>query len=151
MTIKDTLTTERTAALKAGDKATVNVIRQIEAEVGVATKAKGFSGAIDDDLYVRTIAAYVKKMDKARSEFRAAGDRGAEHADQLSYEIDYLSRFLPQQMGEAETRALVHDVIASTGATGANQRGQVIGVVMKSGADLDGALVARLVAEELGA
>jgi uncharacterized protein YqeY len=127
------------------------VIRQIESEISVQRSAPGFSGEVDDDLYTTTIANYVKKMKRAQAEFEAAGERGAEQAAKLAYEIDYLSQWMPVQADEATTRQLVQAVIAELGVDDAKAAGRVISHVMRSGADLDGGLVNRLVREELGA
>ena len=149
MTIKEQLATEQKAAMKSGDRATLNVIRQIQSEVSVAKAAPGFDGEVDDDLYLATIATYVKRMSKARSEYEALGERGREQADKLKFEIDYLAAYLPQKLDEPATRALVDQAIADLGATDPKMTGQVIGAVMKSGEEVDGALVARLVNEAL--
>ena len=90
MTIQEQLVAEQRKAMKSGDKATLSVIRQIQSEVSVAKSAPGFHGDVDDELYRATIAAFVKRMQKARTEFEAAGERGQEHVDQLTFEIDYL-------------------------------------------------------------
>jgi uncharacterized protein YqeY len=150
LTIHDELTAELREAMKAKDKPKVNVIRQIETEVAVARSAPGFSGDVDDDLYRRVITSYVKKMDKARVEYEGVGDRGRDQAEKLAYEVEYLSRWLPETLGEEETRTIVRDAIAELGATDVNMMGRVIGHVMKSGAEVDGALVSRVVGEELG-
>jgi uncharacterized protein YqeY len=145
MTIKEQLAAEQKAAMKSGDRATLNVIRQIQSEVSVAKAAPGFDGEVDDDLYLATIATYVKRMGKARSEYDALGERGREQAEKLAFEIDYLSAYLPQKLDESATGALVDQTIADFGATDPKMTGQVIGAVMKSGEEVDGALVARLV------
>ena len=105
MSIHDDFVAELKDAMKAGDKARVNVIRQIETEVSTIKTRPDFTGEVDDDLYLSTIAGYVKKMDKARKEFEAAGDRGAERAASLAYEVEYLSRWLPTKLGAAAARA----------------------------------------------
>lgn len=151
MSIQSELRDELTDAMRARDKARINVIRQVETEVSVAKSAPGFSGTVDDELYLRTMAAYVKKMDKARQEYEAAGERGRERADQLAFEIDYLGRWLPKTLGEAETRDLVQAAIAELGVDDAKAAGRVIGHVMRSTEGVDGGLVNRLVREELGA
>jgi uncharacterized protein YqeY len=151
MSVRDELTRELKDAMKAGDRPRVNVIRQVQSEVSVAKSAPGFSGEIDDDLYLTTIASYVKKMTKAKREFEDAGERGKAQADKLGYEIEYLSRWLPETLGEDETRALVRAAIEELGASDPKMIGRVIGHVMKSGADVDGGLVNRLTREELGA
>ncbi len=150
MTIQEQLAADMKKAMKAGDKPTLNVIRQIQSEVAVAKAAPGFTGEVDDELYRSIIASYTKRMRKAKGEFEAAGDRGAEQAAKLAFEIDYLSRYLPQQLDEAQTRELVRETIGRLGATDPKESGKVIGAVMRSGADLDGALVAKIVREELG-
>ena len=151
MTIQQELAEELKDAIKTGDSARRNVIRQVETEVAVAKAAPGFKGAVDDELYSRTIVSYVKKMEKARQEFAALGDRGAEQAAKLAFEVDYLSRWMPQLAGEDETRALVKAAIAELGVADPKMSGRVTGHVMKSGTGLDGGLVNRLVREELGA
>jgi len=125
------------------------VIRQIETEVSVAKAAPGFKGEVDDGLYQRTIVSYVKKMEKARSEYEAMGERGVDQAAKLAYEIEYLSRWTPQLLGEDETRQIVRDAITELGVEDPKMVGRVMGHVMRSGKELDGALVRRLVSEEL--
>lgn len=151
MTIKEQLAARLKEAMRARDKAQINVIRQIEAEVLVQTKAPEFTGEIDDDLYRATIASYVKKMKKARGEYEAAGERGVDQAAKLTFEIDYLAPWLPAEVDETATRELVRAAIAELGVDDPKQTGRVMGHIMKSGADLDGSLVNRLVREELGA
>ena len=151
MTIQEQLAAEQKAAMRSGDRATLNVIRQIQSEVAVAKAAPGFDGDVDDDLYLATIATYVKRMDKARNEYADLGERGRDQAEKLAFEIDYLSAYLPQKLDEAATRSVVDQTIADLGATDPKMTGQVIGAVMKSGEDLDGALVARLVKAALAA
>jgi len=151
MTIHDELAIELKAAMRERDKPRINVIRQIETEVSLAKSAPGFSGEVDDELYLETIESYVKKMDKARLEYEAAGARGRDNADKLAYEIAYLDRWLPDKLDEGQTRALVQQAIAELGADDPKMTGRVIGHVMRSGQEVDGALVNRLVREELGA
>ena len=151
MGIRDELASELKDAMKARDKARTNVIRQVETEVAVAKAAPGFKGEIDDDLYKSTITAYVKKMEKARAEYEQMGERGAEQAAKLEFEVDYLSRWTPKLAGEDETRQIVKAAIVELGVDDPKMMGRVMGHVMKSGHELDGSLVNRIVREELGA
>jgi uncharacterized protein YqeY len=152
MTIRDELAAELRDAMRAGDKPRRDVIRQVETEAALARSAPGFTGDPDDDeLYVKVIGSYVKKMDKARLEYLDLGERGAAMADKLAFEVDYLSRWLPARLGEEETRALVREAIAELGAAADPKGGgRVVGQLMKTHKDeLDGGLVNRLVKEEL--
>ena len=150
MSVQQELRAQLEEAMRAQDKARVNVIRQIESEIAVAKSAPDFDGEVDDTLYLTTIARYVKKMDKARQEYEAAGERGKEQAAKLTYEIEYLAQWLPIGPTEEETRAMVRFAIAELKANDPKMMGRVIGHVMKSAQGLDGALVNRLVREELG-
>lgn len=149
--IHEQLQDELRDAMRAGDKPRKDVIRQIETEVSTARSEPGFSGEADDALYEKVIASYVKKMDKSRQEYLEMGERGAAMAEKLAFEIEYLGRWLPKKLGEDETRQLVRETISKLGVAGdPRASGRVTGTLMKSrGADLDGGLVARIVAEEL--
>jgi uncharacterized protein YqeY len=74
-------------------------------------------------------------------------------AAKLAFEVEYLSKWLPEKLGEEETRSLVSAAIADLGVDGDEKAaGRVIGELMKThGKDLDGGLVNRLVREELSA
>jgi uncharacterized protein len=152
MSIESELETELKDAMRSGDKARRDVIRQVRSEVGVARTAPGFSGETGDDLYRSVIEAYVKKMSKSLDEYRGLGDQGAAMAARLAYEVDYLSRWIPSKLGEDETRALVDEAIRELGVEGdPKASGRVIGHVMKSHKDeVDGGSVNRLVRQALG-
>jgi uncharacterized protein len=151
MTLEAELADELKDAMRAKDAPKRDVIRQIVTEISQAKSQPGFEGDVDDDLYLQVISSYVKKMDKSRREYLDLGDRGAAMAEKLQYEIDYLSRWLPRKMDEDSTRALVRDAIDQLGAASDEKAGgRVTGHVMKShGAVLDGAMVNRIVREEL--
>lgn len=152
MSISEELADELRDAMKSKDARRRDVIRQIQTEVARAKSEPGFEGDADDSLYQSVLTSYTKKMDKARAEYAAAGERGAEMAEKLGFEVEYLSRWMPKTLGEEETMALVTEAIAATGASDPGQAGMVVGHIMKSGHEgLDGGTVNRLVRETLGA
>ena len=153
MTIKEELSAELIDAMKARDARRRDVIRMVETEVTLARSAPGFQGEIDDDLYRKVIASHAKKMDKAKAEFEAAGERGAAMAEKLGWEVEYLSRWLPKKLDEESTAVLVRSTIEALGvARDPKASGRVIGQIMRTHKDeVDGALVNRLVAETLSA
>ncbi len=150
MTIQEQLAEELKDAMKAKDARRRDVVRQIQTEIRTAATQPG-AGSVDDAFCEKVIASYVKKMDKSRSEYQAMGERGAAMAEKLAYEVDYLSKWLPQKLGEEETRVLISEVIEELGVAGDEKAaGRVTGHLMKSrGKDLDGGLVNRLVREAL--
>ena len=149
-TIREELAAELRDAMRTQDRDRRDVIRQIETEVAMARSEPGFTGEVDDDLYRRVIGSYVKKMEKARGEYLAAGERGAAMAAKLGYEVSYLQKWLPAHLSEEETLRLVEETVAALGASEPKQAGQVIGRLMRDrGDELDGALVNRLVRQVL--
>jgi len=151
MTIQTQLADELKDAMKSQDKPRRDVIRQVQTEIATAKSQPDFTDAIDDAFYQKIIGSYVRKMDKSRAEYADLGDRGAEMASKLSFEVEYLSQFLPKKLGEDETRALVISAISDLGVAGDEKAaGRVIGELMKNhGKDLDGGMVSRLVRGEI--
>jgi len=145
MSIEQTLRADQTAAMKSRDKDRLNAIRSVQAEVAAAKSAPGFKGEVDDELYAKTIATYVKRISKSKAEYDTMGESGVVQSGKLAFEIDYLGQYLPKVLGEDATRVLVEQTIADLGGDPELQAGRVIGVVMRSGEDLDGGLVSRLV------
>jgi uncharacterized protein YqeY len=91
-------------------------------------------------------------MDKARDEFALGGERGQEAVAKLTFEIDYLSRWVPKGADDTVVKEVVRVALMELRVSDPKQAGQVIGHIMKNGPKgLDGAAVSRLVREALGA
>lgn len=154
MSIKKELRSELVDAMKSGDLGRRDAIRSVEAEVQTRRTAPGFSGTgEDDDFYRQVIGGYVKKMRKAASEYADLGERGKEMSEKLSFEAEYLSRWLPTHLDEAQSRKLVAQTVALLGVEGQPRaQGRVMGHIMKAHRQkVDGSLISRLVAEALAA
>jgi uncharacterized protein YqeY len=152
MTIKDELAAELKDAMKAGDHRRREVVREIETQVSRKRSEPGFTGEVGDDLYKGIMSSFSKKMDKAATEYEGFGERGADMAAKLRWEVSYLSRWLPTKLSEEDTRTAVKAAIAELGVDDPKMAGRVVGHLMKSmGKDLDGGLVNRVVRKELGA
>lgn len=151
MSIQEELSAELRDAMKTKDARRRDVIRQIQTEVATARSQPGFKGEADDAFYMKVIGSYVKKMDKSRAEYAEMGERGAAMADKLAFEVDYLSKWLPEKLDESATRELVKAAIDELGVAGDEKAaGRVTGHLMKTrGKDLDGTLVNQVVREEL--
>src|SRR3954449_2022057 len=102
-----------TAAIKAKDLKTANLIRMINTKLMERRTAKGFSGTVDDGLVLDVISTYKKAMEKARGEYAAAGDRGKEQLEEIDFEVGWCSKFLPQGVSEAEMREAVVKAVAA--------------------------------------
>jgi uncharacterized protein YqeY len=110
--------------------------------------AKGFSGEVDDAMVLEVIGAYKKQMLKAREEFAAIGEKGAEQVTELDWEIAFCERFLPKGLSDDALRAAVRAAIAATGAKDPKMAGRIVGEVMKQHKGLVEAGDVKRVAEE---
>jgi uncharacterized protein YqeY len=137
-----------TAAIKAKDLKTANLIRMINTKIMERRTAKGFTGTVDDALILDVIATYKKSMEKARTEYAGAGDRGKEQLAEIDFEVGWCSKFLPQGLSEAELRDAVLKAIAELPGKDPKMAGRVIGAVKKQFGDRVDAQLAKKIAEE---
>ena len=147
MALADDLSSALKDAMKAKDKPKLDAIRQIQTEIAKKKAEKGEE--VNDDLVLGVISSYVKKMIKAVEEYQSLGDRGQEMADKIQFEIDFLSTYLPEQLGEEEVEKIVDEVLSELGDIDISQMGRVIGAVMAEGDGIDGSIVSKIVKDKL--
>jgi uncharacterized protein len=149
MPLEQTLNDQLTRAIKDKDPRTANVLRMLKTRLQERKTAKGFGGTVDDALVLDVIGAYRKQLQKALGEFEALGDRGAEQAAQLRFEVGFCEGFLPKGMDEASVRALVAERVAALGIADAKQVGRLVGDVMKTHKGQVEAADVKRIAEEI--
>ena len=147
-TIEAQLREQLTAALKAKDLKTANLIRMINTKIMERRTAKDFTGEIDDTLVLDVIATYKKQMDKARVEFVNVGERGKDSIAEIDFELEWLAKWLPKGLTEAELRAAVVKAVAALPAKDPKMAGKVIGTLKKEFGDRVDAQLAKKLAEE---
>jgi uncharacterized protein len=137
-------------AMRAKDAQTADCIRMIKTKHMERRTAAGFKGPLDDNLWLDVIGAYQKQLRKAREEYVAVGERGADALPQLDFEIAFCARFLPKLASDDDVRAVVRETIVRMGASDSKQSGRVMGDIMKSyKGKFDPSAVKRIVEEEL--
>jgi len=137
-------------AMRAKDMRTADCIRMLKTKHMERRTAAGFKGPLDDTLWLDVITAYQKQLRKAREEYAAVGERGADAVAQIDFEIGFCARFLPKAAGDDEVRAAVRETIARLGVSDAKQVGRVVGDVMKAGKGrFEAASVKRIAEDEL--
>jgi uncharacterized protein YqeY len=132
MTLEQQLDDTLRQAIKAKDARTANAVRMLKTRITERRTAKGFAGAVDDAVVQDVIAAYRKQLAKAVGEYEKAGERGAAHVEQLTFEIAFCERFLPKRLDDDAVLALVRERMRSLGVTDAKQVGRLVGDVMKT-------------------
>lgn len=148
MSIKDRLTEDMKQAMKDKEagKFRLSVIRMVRASVkNVEIDRKK---ELSDEEVLDVLAKEVKMRRDALDEFRK-GNRPDLVAG-LEQEIAILMDYLPEQLSEAQVRALVAEAVAATGAAGPKEMGKVMAALMpKVKGRADGKLVNSLVKEAL--
>ena len=124
--LRERFTTEMKEAMKAGDKGKVSTVRLIQ----LGAEGQGHRGARprQGPTHSEEILALLQKMIKQREESIAIYDANGrpELADSERDEVEIIAAFLPQQMGDAETRAAIEAAVAETGAASVKDMGKVI-------------------------
>ena len=149
MSLEQDLTDRLTQAIKTKDAPTADVVRMIKTRLQERRTAKDFSGTINDAVVLEVIGAYRKLLQKAIAEYEKLGERGAEQAAKLRFEMGFCEGYLPKGLDEAAVRALVQERIRALGIADAKQVGRLVGDIMKTHkGQVEAADVKRL-AEEL--
>jgi len=125
VTLKERITEDMKAAMRASDKERLSTIRMVQA----AIKQREVDERITlDDAQV---IAVLEKMVKQRRESIVHFEQGARQdlADKEKAEIVLLQSYLPAQLTEAEVDAIIRDAIASTGAASIKDMGKVMAAI----------------------
>ncbi|KXS32324.1 MAG: aspartyl-tRNA amidotransferase subunit B [Candidatus Gallionella acididurans] len=125
MSLKQQITEDMKAAMRAKDAARLGAIRLLLA----AMKQREVDERVE--LSDADVVAIIEKMNKQRrdsiSQYEAAGRQDL--ADVEKFEMSVLAEYMPQQFSEAEVVAAVAEAIAASGATGQQDMGKVMGVL----------------------
>lgn len=146
MSLKQRLTDDMKAAMKAGDKHSLGVIRLINA----AIKQKEVDERIelDDAAVIAVLDKMVKQRKDSVSQYEGAGREDLAKVERE--EIVVIERYLPAKLGEAEIVVAIQAAIAETGASGPADMGKLMGALKpKLAGQADMGLVSRLVKQAL--
>ena len=148
MTLRDRLTEDMKQAMKDKEagKLKLSVIRMVRSaakNVEIDRRKE-----LDDNELLDVVAKEVKMRRDSLDDFRKAGR--PELLAVLEQEIAILMDYLPEQMSEAEVRALVTQAVADAQAASAKDMGKVMALLMpKVKGRADGKLVNSIVKELL--
>ena len=149
--IRDDIKAAQIAAMKAGDKATLNAARLIQAAIkNRDIELRTSSAAPDDDVMITEV---LQKMIKQRREsidmFRKGGREELAAAEEG--EVAVIERFLPRQMDEAEAKAAVDALAGELGAASLKDMGRVMAALKERHAGrMDMSRASALVKARLG-
>ena len=138
---------DTSAAMKAGDKARVSVLRMLASDLKKAAIDQGVD-VVRGDAALAVLRRAVKSRQDSVDQFSKAGR--TEAADKERAEIVVVEAYLPRGASEADVRATAKAVLAEKGLSGPAAMGAAIKETMArlQGA-ADGKLVSRVVGELL--
>ena len=125
MTLKERITEDMKAAMRASDKERLSTIRMVQAAIKQREVDERIT--LDDAQVVAVLEKMVKQRKESVVQFEQGGR--ADLADKEKAEIALLTAYLPAQLSEAEVDALIREAIAATGAASVKDMGKVMGIV----------------------
>ncbi|MCS6909569.1 MAG: GatB/YqeY domain-containing protein [Anaerolineales bacterium] len=146
MSLKEQITADLKAALKAGDETRKNAIRALQAAIKQSEVDRQTTLADDD------VLALIQKEAKSRRESIADAQK-AGRADLVAVyeaELAVMEAYLPQPLSREELVSLAKAAIAEVGATDVKQQGAVMKLLApRTKGRADGKLVSEIVRELL--
>lgn len=142
MSLKLQLTDDMKAAMKAGEKHKLGVIRLINAAIKQREVDERIE--LDDAAVIAVLDKMVKQRKDSVSQFEAANREDLAQIERE--ELAVIDTYLPAKMGEAEIQAAIQAAIAETGASSAADMGKLMGALKpKLAGQADMGLVSKLV------
>ncbi len=136
--IRDTIKQATITAMKAGEKDRTAALRLIAAkikdrDIEQRTAAKPME---DDALVIDTLQKMAKQRRESIDMYQQGGR--TELAEKEQAELVVIEEFLPQQLSEEETRAVIETIKAELGATSMKDMGKVVAELKaRHGTELD--------------
>jgi uncharacterized protein YqeY len=145
--LKQQITEAMKAAMKAGDKARLGVIRLMLAAIKQREVDERIE--LDDAQVLAVLDKMVKQRRDSIQQYSNAG-RG-ELAEQEAAEIAVIQEFLPEELSESEIAGIIEAAIAEIGAASMRDMGKVMAIVKpKIQGRADVGTVSGLVKQKLG-
>jgi hypothetical protein len=164
MSLKENINQSLKSFLKEGKELEVSTLRQLMSSVLNKEKEKRYGlskkdpnasaeelekkSQLGDEEILEVISSEAKKRREAAEGFEKGGRM--ESAEKEKKELEFLLKYMPEQMSEEEIRGLVKEAIAKVGAKEIKDMGKVMAeLIPKTKGKADSSLVGKLVRESL--
>ena len=125
MTLREQITDDMKAAMRAGEKERLSLIRMLQAAIKQREVDERIT--LDDAQTVSVIEKMIKQRKESVVQFEAG--KRADLVAKESAEIAVLTAYLPAQLGAGELDQLIKEAIAATGAASVKDMGKVMAIV----------------------
>lgn len=125
MTLEERITADMKAAMKSKDKVALRSIRAVKAAILLA-KTDGSGDEFDAAKEIKLVQKMVKQRKDSHGIFIQQGREDLAAVEQE--EIDIISKYLPEQIGEDQLKEIIQGIIDQVGASGMKDMGKVMGL-----------------------
>ncbi len=147
MSLKDTITDDMKAAMRARDKDTLDVLRM--AKAAIQRKEVDERIELDDAQTLAVLEKMLKQSRDAIEQFNKGGRDDLASKEQQT--LDVLQPYLPEPLSDDEIAELIGEAISATGASSIKDMGKVMGMLKpKLQGRADMGAVSRTIREKLG-
>ena len=147
MSLQEKINNDIKEAMKARNVDKLAALRAVKSAIMLEATKDG-TVTVSDEVSLKLIAKLVKQRKDSAAIF--IDQNRKDLADDEVNQLAYLEGYLPAQMGEAEVRKIVKEVIAQVGASSSTDIGKCMGPLMERlNGKAEGLLISRLAREEL--
>ena len=125
MSLKDRITEDMKAAMRAKESERLGTIRMITA--AIKQREVDERSQLDDVQVLSVIEKMIKMRKESIEQFKSGGRDDLVARE--SKEIELLQAYLPTQLSEAEVDALIREAIAESGATSIKEMGKAMALL----------------------
>lgn len=128
--IREQIKAKLVEAMKAKNDKMTGTLRLINAAIkdkDIADRTKGNMNGIDDSAIMSLLQSMIKQRRESIDMYTKGGRNDLVEAEQA--EVDIIQSFLPKQMSEEETKAVIQEIVKAVGATSIKDMGKVMGVL----------------------
>jgi len=125
MSLKDRITEDMKAAMRAKDSERLGTIRMITA--GIKQREVDERITLDDTQVLSVIEKMIKTRKESIVQFKSGGREDLVARE--TKEIELLQGYLPSQLSEGEVDALIAEAIAESGATSIKEMGKAMALL----------------------
>jgi len=130
MLLKDRISEDMKAAMRAKDTERLGTIRMVQAAIKQREVDERIT--LDDAQILAVLEKMIKTRKESVEQFKTGGR--TDLVDKENKEIALLQAYLPAQLSEAELDALIADAIAQSGAASVKDMGKAMAIVKQKAA-----------------
>ena len=129
--IKDSIQSDQIKYLKEGNKEDSSTLRFALSFINKEEKDKNI--VLNDSEVIKVLKSMIKRNKDSYDQFLNASRQ--ELADKEKKEMDLLSTYLPEVLGEVETEEIVKKIITELGITSIKEMGKAMGMIKNNHGD----------------